>query len=262
MHTKESAAEQISDENFAQRFLLIWGGLSLLMFLIAAVLTGILVRVSILEGNYNPIGMYGNFSAATRGWIYFEHGHGTSDFLVYYPAGTRAVALPSGKLKRCWDGTSKTGAALVSGIASEQWEKHAFYRIDVSRGERGTPKAGAFTCQIAFAPRRESFTSFTTDVWFLPTISHAGEPIATLNFSATLDDADNMQVFGARSTSSSGADMEPDDEAVVRYTDIRREGLRDVALVLIGAFVALGAAMALEAIRPYIEATAGRRLSP
>lgn len=47
--------------------------------------------------------------------------------------------------------------------------------------------------------------------------------------------------------------IQPNSSSIVRFRSIRREEDRDWYLVLIGAFVALGAALLLEALRPYIE---------
>lgn len=255
----KSEAQELAKVSFAHRFLLLWGGLSVVMFCIAAVLTSALVHVSLVGSYYQPIGLYGDYRSRATGWIYYEYRGGRSDFLVYYPARTTLVALPFGKFTECAQGEFTKTRLPARDIVQSQYEQRPFYLVTLSAQPNGTNAAGVLTCQIDFEARRESFTGYAMDVWFLPKPPKAATPASTLNFSAKVEGAEYMQVFGARSTSSSGADLEPDDEAIVKFTDIRREGLRDVALVLIGAFVALGAAMALEAIRPYIEATAGRR---
>lgn len=254
--TEEQERAQVS---YAHRFLYLWGGLSVFMFCIAAVLTSLLVRVSLVESDYHPIGLYGDFQSRAVGWIYYEHRRRHNVFLVYYPARTTVVALPHGKFTGCTTGETTKTPLPAHNVTPSQYENRPFYLVTLSAEPHGTSAAGVLTCEIDFQARRESFTGYSMDVWFMPKPPAAAAPIATLNFSATIEGAEYMQVFGARSTSSSGADLEPDDEAIVKFTDIRSEGLRDVALVLIGAFVALGAAMALEAIRPYIEATANRR---
>jgi hypothetical protein len=229
------------------------------MFLIAAAITAVLVRVWVVESDYHPIGMYGDYRDRAAGWIYYERRRAGSDFLVYYPARTAVVALPFGKLNKCTIGSSTKTRLASSDIDRLQHQGRDYYLVTLSRQPHGTRTAGELTCEIDFEARRESFTGYSMDVWFLPTAPKASVPATSVDFSAIVEGAGLMQVFGAHSTSSSGARLQPDDEATVKFTIVWREGLRDVALVLIGAFVALGAAMALEAIRPYVEATAGRR---
>lgn len=256
---QQTEAQELAKVSFAHRFLFLWGGLSVAMFCIAAVLTSALVHVSLVESDYQPIGLYGDYRSRATGWIYYEYRNGHSDFLVYYPARTTLVALPHGRFTACTTGETEKTRVPARDVVQSKYEDRPFYLVTLSAQPNGTSAAGVLTCEIDFQARRESFTGYSMDVWFLPKSPGASTAIATLNFSAKVEGAEYMQVFGARSTSSSGADLEPDDEAIVKFTDIRREGIRDVALVLIGAFVALGAAMALEAIRPYIEATADRR---
>jgi hypothetical protein len=244
--------------SYAHRFLLLWGGLSLVMFCVAAALTAALVRVSIVGSDYHPIGMYGEYHGHAIGWIYYERHESGSDFLVYYPAHTTVVALPHGRLGKCAIDNPAT-TLPSSAIERAQYEGRDYYLVTLSTQPHGMSSEGTLTCGIDFQSRRESFTGYSLDVWFMPKAPKGAEPAATLGFSASVEGAESMQVFGARSTSASGVDLSPDDEATVKFTIVWREGLRDIALVLIGAFVALGASMALEAIRPYVEATARGR---
>jgi hypothetical protein len=246
--------------SYASRFLYIWGALSLVMFAIAAVLTAVLVHVSALEPPYHPIGMYGNYHGPAQGWIYYYRTtREGGNYLVYYPEGTRVVALPYGILERCTNELPSRHVIPKSSIRSVQQKSGQYYLVWLSALARGTVHDGKATCAMGFAPTRDSFTDYSIDYWFLPSLPIAGSPIPTLNISAILEGAANMQVLGERATSSSSAALEPDDEVVIRYSDVRLLSLRDVMLVVIGALVALGAAMALEAIRPFVELMAARR---
>jgi hypothetical protein len=251
----ESSSETPS---YAHRFLVIWGALAALNFVIAAVLTAILVHIPALESPYNPVGMYGNYRENATGWVYYYRTNSGSTYLIYYPAHTKLVALPYGRFSTCvGDRPARTRIPLRA-IAISHYEDRAFYLITLSSQPHGAPVAGETTCTIAFAATRSSFTSFAMDIWFMPSLPSL-VPVATLNYAAEIDGAENMQVFGERSTSSSSAALAPDDEIVIEYNDIRREGFRDIVLIVIGALVGLGAAMSLEAIRPYVEITAARR---
>ena len=64
----------------------------------------------------------------------------------------------------------------------------------------------------------------------------------------------NVEVADAPAGSSEGPVMlQPQQTAVVRFRSLRSEQDRDWYLVMIGAFVAFGAALTLEAVRPFIE---------
>jgi hypothetical protein len=251
----ESSSETSS---YARRFLVIWGALAALNFVIAAVLTAILVHIPTLESPYHPVGMYGEYRKDAVGWIYYYSTKSGSTYLIYYPAHTKLVALPYGKFTMCVGDRPAKTRIPPQAIAISRYEDHAFYLITLSSRLHGAPVDGEATCTIAFAATRSSFTSLAMDIWFMPSLPSV-VPAATLNYSVEIDGAENMQVFGERSTSSSSAALAPDDEIVIEYNDIRREGFRDIMLIVIGALVGLGAAMSLEAIRPYVEMTAARR---
>jgi hypothetical protein len=246
---------------YANRFLFIWGALSLVAFAVAAFLTAMLVHVSPEEAPYHPVGMYGDYHGPAQGWIYYYRTQREgNDYLIYYPANTRAVALPYGKLKRCTNQLPSMREIPKSSIRAMHWESGDYYLVPLSTQPHGTTHDGKATCVLDFVPTRDSFTDYSIDYWFLPSLPIAGSPISTLNISATLQEATSMQVFGERATSSSSAVLEPDDETMIRYSDMRLLSLRDIMLVIIGALVALATAMALEAIRPYVELIAsGRR---
>lgn len=260
LHRTEGTIIESSPETsgYARRFLVIWGALAALIFVIAGVLTAILVHIPALESPYHPVGMYGDYRRDAIGWVYYYSTNSGSTYLIYYPAHTKLVALPYGTFTKCVGNRPTSMRIPPKAIALSRYQDHAFYLITLSSAPHGAPIAGKVTCTIGFAASRSSFTSFAMDIWFMPTLPGV-MPVATLNYSVEIDGAEDMQVFGERSTSSSSAALAPDDEIVIEYNDIRREGFRDIMLIVIGALVGLGAAMSLEAIRPYVEITAARR---
>ncbi len=119
---------------------------------------------------------------------------------------------------------------------------------------KGSALAGSMECALDLRPFRETFTAKRYDVMFAHRVAYEGNaPIATVRFSATIDQGDAIQIFGGRSTSSNATDMAVGTIATVRYNDVRDESRRDVILIVIGSLIAIAAAMALEAIRPYVE---------
>jgi hypothetical protein len=257
-------AQPVVDEqelsNYARRFLLVWGALSVLAFLLSAALTASLVSVPSKEAPYNPVGMYGDYGDSAVGWIYYyDTSLNVGSYLIYYPPRTKFVALPFGRLGGCDENRPVQRTLPPANITTSQYEGHKYYVVALSNLPHGSASAGKTTCRIDFNPTPDSYIGYAIDFWFLPSLPNGPTPIATLNYSITIDGTDNMQVFGAKSTSSSSVALEPDDETIFKFTQIRRESLRDIMLVLIGAFVALGAATALEAIRPYVELFANRK---
>jgi hypothetical protein len=126
----------------------------------------------------------------------------------------------------------------------------------------GTPIGGAVECDIHAPAFRETFTAKRFDVLFAHLIRNdQNQPVPTLRFSATIDHADSIQLFGGRSTSSNATELSNETLATVRYDDVRDESTRDVVLIVIGSLIALGAAMALEAIRPFVESWAASKPS-
>ncbi|MBV9737745.1 MAG: hypothetical protein JO177_06195 [Candidatus Eremiobacteraeota bacterium] len=84
---------------------------------------------------------------------------------------------------------------------------------------------------------------------------------ADLDFSAVIADAENMQIYGGHSASPSETRLADDAGPVsyINYTDARLESQREMIFVVVGALIALGAAMALECFRPFVEFSARRR---
>lgn|GEM_PF-5179663 len=245
---------------YAHRFLFIWGALSVLAFALSALLTAVLAKVPSLEAPYNPVGMYGDYHGNAVGWVYYYNTSvGGGRYLVYYPTGTKFVALPYGKFTGCSNVKPTRSTLPASAVSTSQYQGHRYYLVRLFERKNGSPYDGEATCTIGFRATRDSFIGYSMDYWFLPTPPSGAVAATILNFSDTIDGAANMQVFGAKSTSSSGAALGPDDETVIRYTDERRESLRDIMLVVIGALVAIGASTALEAIRPYVEVFAAGR---
>jgi hypothetical protein len=253
----------MSDEprgrTYARRFLLIWGALAVLCFLIAAILTALTVRVTGAEPPFNPIGMYGRYRGNATGWIYYYKVHSGGRYLIYYPPRTTLIALPYEKLISCTENRPSERSIGSGRIATSQYQNRFFYLIRISGDPTGSALGGEATCTLDLQPTRISFIGFSLDMWFPTSVAPGLQPVRTLNFSVQIEGAENMEVFGAQSTSSSSAALGPDDESVIEFNDVRREGLRDTILIVIGALVGLGAAMALEAMRPYVEKAASGR---
>jgi hypothetical protein len=113
-------------------------------------------------------------------------------------------------------------------------------------------------CDLNMRELRETFTATVSLFYNLPNVpvwSNQGAklvPIATkLRFNSRFG---NVEVASAPAGSTEGSViLQPNQNAMIRFRSIRDEQDRDWYLVLIGAFVAFGAALILEALRPFIE---------
>jgi len=77
------------------------------------------------------------------------------------PAGTIAAAMGS----------------PAHDVVPSHYENRPFYLVTLSAEPHGTSTAGVLTCEIDFQARRESFTGYSMDVWFMPKPPVVGAPI-------------------------------------------------------------------------------------
>jgi hypothetical protein len=297
----------------AERFARIWGGLALVTFLIAAILTWELVRVRSGESPVRGIGVYGAFGPTASAQISLESTDAGTRWRADYPPGTIWVGLPAGDpsqpAPRCHYAAVGADTVTVDTVTANaelreftyNVKADAFYTIDVTtnpliavdrranehadqsrvkaygriylvpdaarlkpaaHNAAGTPIGGALVCDIDAPAFQETFTAKRFDVLFAHLIrTDENQPVPTLRFSATIDHADAIQVFGGRSTSSNATELPNETLGTVRYDDVRDESTRDVVLIVIGSLIAFGAAMALEAIRPFVERWAAAKPS-
>ena len=82
-------------------------------------------------------------------------------------------------------------------------------------------------------------------------------PIETLRVVPDIPHADAVAMIGAVATGAY-ADLHPLDRLRIEYNDTVNESRRDILFVVIGALIALGAAMMLESLRPIVEMYAER----
>ncbi len=89
-----------------------------------------------------------------------------------------------------------------------------------------------------------------SDVSNIGSIAFVGGTNASANYPATND---ALRAEGSVRELGATRGFVPSDLVEVRWESLTSESLRDIYIVIIGALVALGAAMLLEALRPFIE---------
>lgn len=259
---------------FAHRFLLLWGAIAIACFAISAAMTWAVVRVYAtggpkliaIAGDYRlkqAVGTIEYYSATRPVWI------------ITFPAGSRWVILPGASHAKCENARDTLSAGPLGTLERieqgkepqlpyrlmRRWgESPEFDELEINViGLQQNRIGGRIACFIDVSPTRESLTnsSFGFDYLVLTGPDVQAEA-RVVRVSVNIPDAEQMGVYGGTSDSSGGADLTPGTQASFRYSNMQQEGTRDVLFVLIGTFVALGAATTLEAIRPYIEVLAGR----
>lgn len=255
---------------FAQRFLFLWGIIATICFAIAAAMTWMVVQVY-APGAPKQIAIYGDYRLKNGVGTIEYYGAPRPVWIVTFPAGSRFVVLPGDPNAACEDlrETFKFGPLGVLHAAERGIEprlrpsimhryydsSHAFDVMQINVTNLQSDRIGGrIACFINVPPTRESLTnsSFGFDYMLLLDLGAQAEAKA-IRVSVNIPDAEQMNVYGGTSASSGGTDLTPGTEAIFRYVNMEQEGTRDVLFVLIGTFIALGAATTLEAIRPYIE---------
>jgi hypothetical protein len=259
---------------FAHRFFVLWGSIAALCFAVSGVLTWIVVRVYAPAGP-KFIGISGDRRLASATATIDYYATTRPVWIVTFPEGADDVLLPGGPAADCEDarntfinGPLGTLDRVENGrlprlnkhLVRHVQESPSFdvYQINVKHAQ-SRRLGGRIACLINVLPDRESLTDWSLGLNYLRmTGPELVEPRA-IRISVTIPGAEGMQVYGGSSSSAGGTYLTPGTQALFRYSNVQQEGTRDILFILIGTFVALGAATTLEAIRPYIERLAGRR---
>ena len=273
-------------------FMAFWLACALIMFLLAAWKTRELTALKELDAETFPVGIYG---AAARddavSQIQYEAGPHGRAWRVYLPDATKTsiekdsvVILPgtlscvSGKLMEIpvkhgkahdqpvsvIDTNFKADADTVEGLLIQDVLSKFFQYNGAS-----------FTCRIdAPLEREKSYADRALSVRYLPKdeaegivdgtgnqyamlflLSRAREP-KDLTFGINVEHSRAVQIFGGVTQSASTTLLQPGVQAEVEFEDDELSNRRDAGFVVVGALIALGAAMAIEALRPLVESLA------
>lgn len=77
--------------------------------------------------------------------------------------------------------------------------------------------------------------------------------VPSLTFATRINLSKNVQIFGGLGQSAASTVLRPEENALVTYEDEQQGNRRDMGFVVVGALIALGAAMAIEALRTLFE---------
>lgn len=245
----------------AKRFFVIWGGLAVVVLAFAGYLTYVVVRVNQDFGNFEILGIFPQKDIVT--------GKAADSFRVSIESESAGVA-------RIAISMANPGKIVLNHVAGPEACMSAW-------GVKATkaPFRGDDTYLIDFNGHDSDVqcllksviivrTLTTRDIHILNTGSADNSPEIAPGFDDkpvpwTLDetakrDASELSVTirhvkpqENRIIGDSIREVFPGEEAEVHWIATSQESLRDILLVIIGASVALGAAMFLEALRPYVD---------
>jgi hypothetical protein len=259
---------------FAHRFLLLWGIIATLCFAIAAMMTWAVVRVY-APSSPRMIGIYGDYRLKNATGTIEYNTTERPVWIVTFPAGSRFVILPGAPTAVCEDARSTFGngpLGTLEGVEQgteprlpqrlvHRWHgppPFDVYQIDVGRLQ-SSQIGGRIACFISLSPNRETLTSSSLGLdYMLLTGTDVTSPAGFIRVSVTVPNAEQMQIYGGTASSAGGTNLTPGTQATFKYANAQQEGTRDILFILIGTFIALGAATTLEAIRPYVELLARR----
>jgi hypothetical protein len=266
----------------ARRILAIWGGLATAMFGIAAYLTAVIVRedtgpYDLINADFQDIGIFASQEAnsglsarvlyqynerTTSSTIGLRSQASSAKIILNHVADPNACVdendlMPNGRPK----------PVLLIPIKSNTdygGSSRGTYLIDWTAAGR-QPFPMAITCSLTAIVKQETYTDRL--IYFSNLESQkAYSNIGSLQFGPplskwTLDVSEmggtnNIRFLGGLNPgqSWSSRDLIPDNSRVgLAWESVQADSKRDIIIVVIGALIALGAATALEALRPFVD---------
>ena len=116
-------------------------------------------------------------------------------------------------------------------------------------------------CKVAWQPKQESFSKYDIEITNAlandadrQTYEAAGDREQNLVVSAyKLNESKLLTLAGRRTAQDDERDLIPGASAIVDWNSENGEEERDALFVVIGAFIAIGAAILIEGLRPHVE---------
>ena len=139
------------------------------------------------------------------------------------------------------------------------WEYDPIVAVDL-RASDAIHSDGTFeiSCVFQLHPARLTFTRYALTLLYRLQQRSGLTPATTIQVIPVIDHAEAMETSWAEG-GNSYADLHYDDGLRIEYDNVLDESRRDILFVVIGALIALGAAMALESLRPLAEEWADRQ---
>jgi hypothetical protein len=267
----------------AKRFFLIWGGSAAVIFAFAGYLTFVIVDVNEALGRTQYLSIYPQGKAVNENAVSEDGG---SSFKLFYSGKSAAEAWIRISLDRPAKillnhvagpkACQELGPLKIEPLEPVRTPDSTFvedgYLIDIKDYPslvdctlKSIIVKSTFTARhVQFLnPPGKYYYEVSGNPFFKSPIWNFDDKPAKWTLDETvLEDAEQLSIIVRYNERQSGnnrmildavREAYPGEGLDLRWTSTSRESLRDILVVIIGAAVALGAAMFLEALRPYVE---------
>lgn len=259
-------SSEVPSPRRALRFLFVWGGLAIVLFGIAAVLTADVLRVDDMKFPPHSLIVSIWSTGVAKSWtkpsvtvtplaVYQEFTGGSAQLKIERlpDAGDLYVGpLPPGA--RCTDWAQQPiPGTLID--ANDATSAGALYRYHFEK-----LRSGSIVCPIEPLVADVSFVDRRLDAWGYSAAYDqpppAEKPLPVVLDLSAISNAENMRFVGGKPGLRWETDriLDADERYIQSYWASKTQtSTRDVLLVVIGSLIALGAATLLEALRPYVD---------
>ena len=245
---------------YKSAFSLIWGMMGVALLVGAILYSRYLLNYG---GGDEPaiatVGAYGYFAQDAAVTVTASTDGARTKWDVLFPVGSYVLTVPRNSTCNWVNEVSLPPPHVEQGAFTNAG--FGIVLIDASMRTR----EGDLVCSAPVSPATISYAGraieveepeITTHDMGLSTYSKA--PAAPVYFRPNFDNEESLEFFGG-SSNSGKATVDTNENVELVYTDAKADGERNVGLVIIGAVIALGAAMILESLRPVVETIAHRQ---
>jgi hypothetical protein len=259
--TRQLAVQATDERRRLAAYRTFWGWLpaAVVVYWIAFILTRWVVFASGTDIPTYNVAVYGTKAGQSQTMYYETDGVQKLKFDRHPEMRVIRVSSPTSGLSSCAladNGGAVQHALPASAVALHETGTNQYIEVTLA----GVAASQSITCKVTWRPHADSFTTSSIDVhngstdWSDPR-GATNEEDVLLNLS-WLADQNDVEVFSPNA--KQGIDdkervLTSDSGAIVRWTSPERSAWRDIIFVVIGALIAFGAAILLEALRHQIE---------
>ncbi|MBV8366360.1 MAG: hypothetical protein JO194_07650 [Candidatus Eremiobacteraeota bacterium] len=262
--SQQRTRQIVADSTDAKRRLVayrtFWGWLpaAVIVYWIAYILTRWVVFASTGEIPEYYVAILGTKAGQSQTMYYQTGSVQKLKFDRHPEMRTLRVMSPSAGPSSCSladNGGSNLHALPASAVAIRTTDTMTYIEVSLD----GLASSESIVCTVDWKPHADSFTTSSIDVhnggdWpALPSSLTSEDVVLNLSWLADENDVEVFSPSAKRGIDDKERVLSADTGAIVRWTSPERSAWRDIIFVVIGALIAFGAAILLEALRHQIE---------